>query len=108
MNDLSGLLGRVGEHLADPPPAHPHAVGEMRLHAGVGMADDLLDRLVDALVALVPVRDRELRAFLHVDHDRHGEPRPVRPGEPGGIGAGQEVASVGHRSPMHQNLAEGA
>ena len=45
----------------------PRAIFEMRFHAEIAHAGDLLDHLVDALIALVALSDRELRALLDID-----------------------------------------
>src|SRR5262245_57385623 len=73
-------LGRVAlERRPDARPARPGAVGEVALHAQVRHAFDLLDGLVDVLVRRVTMAERQLRPFLHVDNDRHGQTRATGP-----------------------------
>ena len=67
------------EQVGDAPVAGPGPVLEVGGHAEVGNSLDDLRDLVDGLVPLVAVADEELRAFLHVDDERDGEARPVRP-----------------------------
>ncbi len=89
---------------ADARPAGARAVFEMRFHAEIAHAGDLLDHLVDALVALVALADRELRALLDIDDDGDGEPRVVRPADRGRIAAiAAEIAVAYRRS--HQRSA---
>ena len=62
----------------DAGPADPRAVGKMAFHAQIRQGIDLLDGLVDVLVALIAARQGELRPLLDVDDNRHGKPRHSR------------------------------
>ena len=76
-----------GQNRRDPPPTRPGPIFEVRILAEVGIAGDLLDGLVGALVALVAIRNRKFGAFLQIDDERYGDARPVRP-----LDAGRAVA----------------
>ena len=89
---------------ADARPAGARAIFEMRFHAEIAHAGDLFDHLVDALVALVALADRELRALLDIDDDGDGEPRVVRPADCGWIAAIAAEIAVAHGS-RHQRSA---
>ena len=87
----AGVDGRdraaLGERRRDPPPARPRPIFEVRILAEVGIAGDLLDRLVGALVALVAIRNRKFGAFLQIDDEGDGDARPVRPSDGGRMAA---------------------
>jgi hypothetical protein len=69
----------------------------MALDAGIGRADDLLARLVDALVALVAVGDRQLGAFLDIDDEGHGQPCAARPGDARAVAlVAHQIAAIAH------------
>ncbi len=76
----AGVHGRdraaLGQNCRDSPPTRPGPIFEVRILAEVGIAGDLLDGLVGALVALVAVRNREFGAFLQIDDERYGDARP--------------------------------
>jgi hypothetical protein len=67
------------EDIHDAPPPGAGAVLEMTFHAGIRRADDLLDDVVDALVPLVALSDRELGALLDIDDKRDRDARIVGP-----------------------------
>ena len=71
------------EHAHDPPIARAAAIFEMAFHAEIARAFKLLVHLVDALVALVAGRQRKLRAFLDVEHERNRDACPFWPAHDG-------------------------
>jgi len=76
----AGLAG--GEEIGEAPPADPCGVLEVTVEAGIGIGPAGHD-FVDGFVAAVAAGDRVLRAFLEIDHERYGEPRPIQPADIG-------------------------
>jgi hypothetical protein len=67
------------QQIRNPPVARPRPILEMTLHASVGNVSDLLDNLVNELVALVSVADAQLGTFLDIDNEGYGEPGSIWP-----------------------------
>ena len=70
-----------GQGVPDPAPAHARPIVEVTFHAEVPAAGDLLDDLVDRLVAFIAVRNGKLRALFDVHHHGNGKLVPTGPGE---------------------------
>ena len=67
------------QRIGDAPPRGLGAVLEVRFHAAVGDARDLVGDLVDLLVEGIAGGERHLRAFLEVDDEGDGDARAARP-----------------------------
>src|SRR5712691_440029 len=93
----------IGE-LADAPVAGARAVFEVAFQAEVRRAFDLLHRLVDRLVALIARRDEELGALFDVEHDRHRDPRAVRPAHVR-VAVGVAAQIPGHAAALAHNAS---